>query len=371
MILETIQDLIRSYLSFATPRGNESVNGMGDPIPSAWPWVNVARSINKARFHEKTSFLTLALCASLELANAQTSFVVYLDAAQDGGGGRQGSGFGTLTLNADNTLTYDISYSGLGGDFTASHIHGPAAPGVFASVRFTLTNVPTDTRSGALRGTTVTLDGAQAGDLTNGLYYADIHSSSFPGGEIRGQILLRQTSSADVTLTVMPSAISNQYAGMITLAVTGLTNGETVTIDKFLDANANGVIDGGDLMVQRFQLTDGQMSLIGGKTNINVPGDSNPAVSNITTLLNFGASMWSTLPAITSSSFPARSRDSRRSRILSTSPTRLISSRSRVRYAATAPPPPSPMPSWCCWARTATGTTLSAAPWRTIRAIIR
>ena len=37
-------------------------------------------------------------------------------------------------LNADNTLTYDISYSGLGGDFTASHIHGPAAEGDVESV---------------------------------------------------------------------------------------------------------------------------------------------------------------------------------------------------------------------------------------------
>src|SRR6185295_14363151 len=99
--------------------------------------------------------------------------------------------------------------------------------------------------------------------------------------------LLGQTLPAAVSFTVTPAAISNQYAGMITLTIGGLTNGETVSIDKFLDANTNGVIDGGDLLAQRFQLTDGQMSLIGGKTNINVPGDSNPAASNITTLLNF------------------------------------------------------------------------------------
>ncbi len=89
------------------------------------------------------------------------------------------------------------------------------------------------------------------------------------------------------TLSVTPSAISNQYAGMITLAITGLINGETVTMDKFLDANTNGVIDGGDLLMQRFQLTDNQVSLIGGATNVIVPGDSNPASSNITTRLNF------------------------------------------------------------------------------------
>jgi hypothetical protein len=100
-------------------------------------------------------------------------------------------------------------------------------------------------------------------------------------------LLLGQTLAAAVSFTVTPSAISNQYAGMITLAITGLTNGEPVAIDKFLDANTNGVIDGGDLLQQRFPLTDGQVSLIGGATNVNVPGDSNPAASNITALLNF------------------------------------------------------------------------------------
>ncbi|TMP98807.1 MAG: CHRD domain-containing protein, partial [Verrucomicrobia bacterium] len=99
-------------------------------------------------------------------------------------------GSGTLTLNADNTVTYDISYSGLAADFLAAHIHGPAGPGTNAPVIVPLTNVPTDTRSGALRGTTGALTGAQVADLTNGLNYANIHSGDFQGGEIRGQILV-------------------------------------------------------------------------------------------------------------------------------------------------------------------------------------
>lgn len=95
------------------------------------------------------------------------------------------------------------------------------------------------------------------------------------------------SAAGAATLAVTPSAISHQYAGMITLAITGLTNGETVTIDKFLDANTDGVINGDDLLMQRFRLTDNQVSLIGGATNVNVPGDLNPAASNITALLNF------------------------------------------------------------------------------------
>ena len=140
---------------------------------------------------EKTAFLTLALCASLDLASAQTFFVVHLDSAQEVPSTPSTAvGSGTLTLNADNTLAYDISYSGLAADFTASHIHGPAGPGTNATVIFPLTNAPTDTRSGALRGTTVALSGAQVAELTNGLYYANIHSTDSPDGEIRGQILV-------------------------------------------------------------------------------------------------------------------------------------------------------------------------------------
>ncbi len=108
---------------------------------------------------------------------------------------------------------------------------------------------------------------------------------------ILGLILLRfglfSDSASAATLSVTPSAISNTYTGMITLQAGGLTNGETVVIEKFLDANTNSVIDGGDSLMQSFRVTDNQVSLIGGKTNVSVPGDSNATGSAITTLLNF------------------------------------------------------------------------------------
>ena len=92
-------------------------------------------------------------------------------------------------------------------------------------------------------------------------------------------------SSLAATFSVSPSTISNTYPGMITLQVTGLTNGESVVVQKFLDANTNGVIDAGDLLVQQFNLTDGANSVIGGVTNINVPGDSNSTTGAITSLI--------------------------------------------------------------------------------------
>ncbi|MGH7951281.1 MAG: putative Ig domain-containing protein [Limisphaerales bacterium] len=98
-----------------------------------------------------------------------------------------------------------------------------------------------------------------------------------------------QTGMAAVGFNLTPSAISNTYNGTITLQVTGLTNTETVVVQKFLDLNTNGAIDASDLLVQQFNLTDGQAGMvIGGVTNINVPGDTDGAANaQITATLNF------------------------------------------------------------------------------------
>ena len=95
-----------------------------------------------------------------------------------------------------------------------------------------------------------------------------------------------QGAFAAVTFNVTPSAVSNTYAGTVTLQIDGLTN-KTVVVQKFLDLNTNGVIDGGDVLVQQFTLQDGTNFVIGGVTNFNVPGDLNAATGSITATLNF------------------------------------------------------------------------------------
>jgi hypothetical protein len=100
-----------------------------------------------------------------------------------------------------------------------------------------------------------------------------------------------QTAGAAVAFTVTPSAVSNTYSGRITLQITGLTNTETVVVQKFLDANTNGVIDAGDSLWQQFNLTDGQASVFhdgaAAVTNFNVPGDTDTTAGQITVPLNF------------------------------------------------------------------------------------
>jgi len=87
-----------------------------------------------------------------------------------------------------------------------------------------------------------------------------------------------QTAQAVVTFTITPSAVSNTFGGTIALSVSGLISGDAVVIQDYLDANTNDVIDGGDILWQQFNLTDGQQSIFhngaAAVTNFNVPGDT-------------------------------------------------------------------------------------------------
>ncbi len=95
-------------------------------------------------------------------------------------------------------------------------------------------------------------------------------------------------SAQAATLTVTPSSVSNLFSGTITLAISGLTNTEPVLVEKFVDFNGNGAVDAGDMLVESFKLTEGQVTRIGGVRNLNVPGDDD-GVTNaaISTVLNF------------------------------------------------------------------------------------
>jgi hypothetical protein len=83
---------------------------------------------------------------------------------------------------ASKVLTYTVVYSGLSGPAVAAHFHGPADPGKNAGiiVHFTPAQSP-------IRGT-ATLNDAQVADLLAGKWYANVHTSAHPGGEIRGHL---------------------------------------------------------------------------------------------------------------------------------------------------------------------------------------
>ena len=95
-----------------------------------------------------------------------------------------GSAFGTLD-DISGQLSWNISWSGLIGTITAMHFHGPASPGVNAGV---VVNI------GAISGLTspsigfTVITAAQTSDFLADLWYINIHSDQYPGGEIRGQV---------------------------------------------------------------------------------------------------------------------------------------------------------------------------------------
>ena len=108
--------------------------------------------------------------------------------------------FGNAFFDFDvstSMLCYSITYSSdglpdLGSGETAAHIHGPAEPGVAAGIVFNISPVPSPVGS-PKEGCVGPFTPAQRTDLANGLMYLNIHSNAFPGGEIRGQILLERT----------------------------------------------------------------------------------------------------------------------------------------------------------------------------------
>jgi hypothetical protein len=110
-----------------------------------------------------------------------------------------------------------------------------------------------------------------------------IFCSSVPvaGAIFTGLAFLGVTTTVNAaTLTVTPSSVSNYYTGPITLQITGLTNTEPVLVQRFLDANSNGVVDAGEPLVQSFRLTEGQVTGFGGVRDINVPGDDDGATNS-------------------------------------------------------------------------------------------
>ena len=99
----------------------------------------------------------------------------------------QGSGSVDAVLNKDtNLLRWKFNYTGLSGPATAGHFHGPAGVGANAGVSLPWPAVMSTPSEGS-----ATLTAAQAADLIAGRWYANIHTAANPGGEIRGQMTVR------------------------------------------------------------------------------------------------------------------------------------------------------------------------------------
>lgn len=122
-----------------------------------------------------------------------------------------GTGTGFMTYDdVSNQISWNITFSDLTAGTTAAHFHGPAAPGFNASPVIT---IPLGTSlamtSGTLVGMATLANETQEGELLSGLWYINIHTSNFTGGEIRGQ----------VQVVPIPAAVWLFGSGLLGLAV--------------------------------------------------------------------------------------------------------------------------------------------------------
>jgi CHRD domain len=96
-------------------------------------------------------------------------------------------GTGTLTATFDTAskkLSWKGTVSGLSGNATAAHFHGPTDPGKNAGVLVPAPGVTTGSFEGS-----ATLTDDQAKALMNGQTYFNVHTAANPAGEVRGQVV--------------------------------------------------------------------------------------------------------------------------------------------------------------------------------------
>ncbi len=82
------------------------------------------------------------------------------------------------------------------------------------------------------------------------------------------------TAWAAVSATLTPASLVSTSTTGTVVQVTGLTTGAAVTIERIVDANANGVADTGEFLAEIHTVTDGQWPSLAGVRNLNMSGDS-------------------------------------------------------------------------------------------------
>jgi len=149
---------------------------------------------------------------------------VNLDATQDGVTSAN-IGCAVVALGEDNTtLSIFVQSTIPTASITAMHLHGPTFAGGQAGVIYTLT---TGQSSGTYFIATTT---ANAQLILTGQTYVNVHTTAFPNGEIRGQVVLFNSVAQFVSTTGAPVATTaavttGAAASASTVAVSALLFG--------------------------------------------------------------------------------------------------------------------------------------------------
>ena len=132
--------------------------------------------------------LSFASCSNNDPKTTTTTFTATLNGISEIPANNS-TATGTATLSFNNTTKiFSITVNHNVTTAVGGHIHMGAA-GTNGSVVFPFSNLISP-----ISYTSIALTAAQEADLMANLYYVNIHSTSFSGGEIRGQLLKGATS---------------------------------------------------------------------------------------------------------------------------------------------------------------------------------
>jgi len=172
--------------------------------------------------------LLLGIVAS-SIPNAHATMfncAAFIDGPQANAGAGTGSpDTGTYTGTYDdntNQLSWNIPWTGLATAETSMHFHGPALPNQNAGVQVPVPGLVSPSIGNAI------LAQAQEPNLLGGLFYLNLHSVAFPGGEIRGQVSCIPDQNVGGTLIPIDTAMillagtQSAAAWMIPVIVAGI-----------------------------------------------------------------------------------------------------------------------------------------------------
>lgn len=159
------------------------------PNVASGDWVDLLTTSAQSATVPKLGATAFFRVVSGAQATVQT-FTASLSGAAEIGDTSPSSATGTAVFALKgNSLWFYLTYSGLSGNATAMHIHGPAASTASAGVMLPLPTPPNGTA--IAMSATVDVSGLTADQLNalrSGRTYINVHTGAKPAGEIRGQI---------------------------------------------------------------------------------------------------------------------------------------------------------------------------------------
>ena len=136
--------------------------------------------------------------------------------------------------DATDSLIYTVTFNGLSANATAAHFHA-AVPTFSGGIYINITGIPFPT--GVMSGTftdTLVLTAGQEDTLKRGLMYFNIHSSAFPGGEIRAQLFLQDSSFVVPDITCPADISADNDPGQCSASVTFAADTNTAVPEAVL-----------------------------------------------------------------------------------------------------------------------------------------